>query len=194
MTEGWRAVQGYEGLYEVSDLGRVRSLERDAYRRDGARLRLKAAMKKLTVNGAGYVHVRLTKQGASSNVLVHRMVAEAFIPNPDGLPFVNHIDLDTTRNLAANLEWLTHKSNIIHARDGGRLNGGTNANRRFKLNPHSVSEIRKRCGLGERHSVVAREHGVGRRMIGHINGGTRWPSAFDPQQDSDVNHAPDQDR
>lgn len=97
MAETWKDVAGYEGLYQVSDLGRVRSL-----------LHGKVRILKFLDNGYGYLKVELNRNGK----LVHRLVAEAFIPNPLNLPQVNHKDEDKTNNTANNLEWCTAKYNL----------------------------------------------------------------------------------
>ena len=88
----WRPVPGYTGLYEVSEDGRVRNA------------RTKRVLSRKTERN-GYVRVHLSKDGCSKSVLLHRVVAAAFVPNPDGLPTVNHIDEDKANNAASNLEW-----------------------------------------------------------------------------------------
>lgn len=98
-TEEWKPVVGYEGLYEVSSLGRVRS-------RQGL-LRQSLANR--------YPSVHLSRDGKQATHRVHRLVASAFIPNPDGRETVNHIDGDRTNNAALNLEWVTTSENVRHA-------------------------------------------------------------------------------
>ena len=106
MQERWKSVQGYEGLYEVSDLGRVRSLKRATTR--GIVLKLKESKR-------GYVVVCLCKGNKRSTISVHRLVASAFIPNPYGKREVNHIDGNRSNNNASNLEWVTRSENERHA-------------------------------------------------------------------------------
>ena len=101
--EEWRDVKGFEGLYQVSNLGRVRSLN---YLHTG-----KERVLKQCKNNHGYQQVTLYKDGKVKKGKVHRLVAEAFIPNPDGLPCVNHIDECKTNNIVTNLEWCTVKYN-----------------------------------------------------------------------------------
>lgn len=100
--ETWKDIAGYEGLYQVSDLGRVRSKSRHGSR--GGTL-------KLRVNGNGYHHVCLCKHGQMKDSLVHRLVAEAFIPNPSNFPAINHKDENPANNAVDNLEWCTLKYN-----------------------------------------------------------------------------------
>ena len=96
----WKPIAGYEGLYEVSDTGLVRSL------RFGKKKILAPAG-----NGGGYIQVGLHKDGKLKHMLVHRLVANAFIPNPLGLATVNHRDENKSNNQASNLEWMTLTDN-----------------------------------------------------------------------------------
>ena len=130
-TEVWRDIKGYEGLYQVSDLGNVRSLGRVVvvaqarYKKPRAmhwrpRL-LKAAASVPGRNRRGsYSKVVLRKDGVSRNFEVHRLVAIAFIPNPNSKPAVNHIDSDSLNKRATNLEWCTIAENNAHARASDR--------------------------------------------------------------------------
>lgn len=96
----WRAVKGYEGLYAVSNTGQVKSL-----------FRYKKVLKP-NITKRGYCSVELFKEGKSKRKLIHRLVAEAFVPNEYNLPQVNHIDENPTNNSADNLEWCTAKYNM----------------------------------------------------------------------------------
>lgn len=117
MTEIWKEVKGYEGLYEVSNLGRVRSLD---YLHTGQKRLLKLHKNKKN----GYLYVQLCKNGKATTKRVHRLVAEAFLENPLGLPEVNHKDECKTNNFVfidengnivpekSNLEWLSRLDNV----------------------------------------------------------------------------------
>lgn len=98
MMEEWRAVPGYEGLYEVSNIGNVRNVRRNTLLR-------------LQKTNNGYIQVWLYKNGISTGLKVHRLVAQAFLPNPDNLPMINHKDEDRTNNRVENLEWCDAKYN-----------------------------------------------------------------------------------
>lgn len=109
--EEWRPVVGYEGLYEVSNTGQVRSVDRYYINSLGKRFFLKGKILSLSDNGRGYLKTVLKKDNKESTKYIHRLVAEAFILNVDGLPAVNHKDEDKTNNNVENLEWCDNRYN-----------------------------------------------------------------------------------
>lgn len=120
LKEKWKPVVGYEGLYEVSNLGRVKSLERHIVARQYNR-KLDEHILHTYDNGRGYQILSLNKDGQQTNHKVHRIVAEAFIPNPNNYPVVNHKDGNKKNNNVDNLEWTTHQQNTKHAIETGLL-------------------------------------------------------------------------
>lgn len=102
MEEIWKDIKGYEDLYQISNMGNVRSLN---YSRTGKTEILRPG------SDRGYLCVGLCKNGKAKTYRVHRLVAQAFIPNPDELPCINHIDEDKTNNRVENLEWCDHAYN-----------------------------------------------------------------------------------
>lgn len=102
----WKDVIGYEGLYQVSNYGDVKSLN---YRRTGKEHILSPSPFK-----EGYIHITLCKSGIEETIPVHILVANAFIPNPDNLPEVNHKDENKSNNQVDNLEWCTRSYNLNH--------------------------------------------------------------------------------
>lgn len=106
MKEYWKPVVGYENLYEVSNLGKVRSLNFDGSNKT-------KIMTPYDVHG--YKRIRIFKNKVPRSTGVHRLVAEAFICNPDKKEFVNHKDGNKSNNSVDNLEWATHSENTLHA-------------------------------------------------------------------------------
>lgn len=111
MEEEYRDIEGYEGLYQVSNLGNVKSLERMKWNGRGYQ-KVPERILKPRKNGYGYLQVNLNKEGKKSTYRVHRLVAEAFLENSENLPEVNHKDECKTNNNVSNLEWCTREYNI----------------------------------------------------------------------------------
>lgn len=110
MEELWKPIKGYEGLYEISNLGRVRSIAREV-QRGNSTIRIKEKMKKPYIAGGGYYYIMLSKNGKTKIFTLHRLLAEAFIPNPNNLPEVDHINTNKSDYRLENLRWVTHKEN-----------------------------------------------------------------------------------
>lgn len=110
--EQWRDIEGYEGLYQVSNEGRVKSLQREITYKDGRKKTLPEKILHNFLSDLGYYHVGLSKNGIPKRYKVHRLVAKAFIPNPDNLPVINHRDENPRNNVVENLEWCTQGYNI----------------------------------------------------------------------------------
>lgn len=127
IKEEWKDIKNYEGLYQVSNLGNVKSLERNKSNGKGL---VKIDEKILTQNitNWGYCKVALYKNGARKYYKVHRLVAEAFIPNPNNKEQINHIDGNKLNNNVNNLEWNTRIENMNHARINGLCGNNTDSN------------------------------------------------------------------
>ena len=137
VAETWRPVKGYEGYYEVSDLARVRSLDRwEPYLNHGKsmeRLRKGRILKQGNNPYTGYLHVILCGiDGKHKVITIHRLVAEAFVPNPDNLPEVNHKDECKTNNLPSNLEWCDRVYNSTY---------GTKQERQSKAMSRTIEQL-----------------------------------------------------
>lgn len=102
MTEIWKDIKGYEGLYQVSNLGEIR------------RTKTKR-IKKATDNGNGYLHITLCKNGERKNYYIHRIVADAFIDNFNNCKEIDHVDYNRKNNNVSNLRRISHKENIRHS-------------------------------------------------------------------------------
>ncbi|HDR4551277.1 NUMOD4 motif-containing HNH endonuclease [Bacillus cereus] len=122
--ELWKPISGYEGIYEVSSLGRVRSLDRVVVDYRGIEKSVGGKILKPGVTNKGYYIVSLNSVDKRHTLTVHRLVANAFVPNLDNKPQVNHINGIKTDNRICNLEWLTNEENMKHAINNGLANKG----------------------------------------------------------------------
>lgn len=113
--EIWKSIPGYEGFYEASTLGRIRSVDRVVAHSSGNGQSFRKGRILHHNSMDDYQFVILSKRGKKAQLAVHRLVALTFLPNPDNLPIVNHKDLNTHNNAANNLEWATQQYNCIHA-------------------------------------------------------------------------------
>lgn len=118
--EEYKAIVGYENLYEVSNFGNVKSLPKSDGNGNRERL-LKQEIMKTSSNTTNYRRVSLCKNGVVKRFAVHRLVAQTFIQNECDKPFVNHIDNNGENNNVSNLEWVTHSENMMHAQKQNRL-------------------------------------------------------------------------
>lgn len=151
VAEVWADVKGFEGKYRISSIGRVRSVKRDIILRPG--------------NSRGYHNVTLSNGIAKKSTGVHRLVAQAFIPNPDNKPSVNHIDGNKINNSVGNLEWCTQAENLSHA---FQVLGRTWHN--AKLTQKQVEEIINLKGKISA-AQIARDYGVHWTRVSQIHRG-----------------------
>ena len=119
MKEIWKDIEEFEGIYQVSNLGRVRSVDRMIIYRTGAKRLTKGTTLSISQNKLGYLQVSLHKEDKMYSRRVHRLVAKAFIPNPNNYKEINHIDGIKENNCVDNLEWCDRTYNIKHAIDNG---------------------------------------------------------------------------
>lgn len=132
----WRMIPSYEGIYEISDTGLVKNLRNDSKNRTYPGKILKPGE---TI--CGYQFVILSVNGKVKNKLIHRLVAEVFIPNPNNLPEVNHKDGNKCNNSVENLEWCTHRDNLKHSVDTGLRYSQCNIIRGVKMVTPTKEEI-----------------------------------------------------
>jgi len=161
MKEIWKPVKGFEGIYEVSNIGTVRSIDRymvhNTYKESAKPKRQlhrgKIIKQYINNQGKGYMYVILWLHSKSYKRYVHRLVAESFIENPNGFPEVNHIDGNPKNNSVSNLEWTTHAENIKHSIITGLTRGkernvvGTNIKTNEKIYFDSIQKAAKHFGV-----------------------------------------------
>ena len=120
MIEIWKDILDYEGLYQISNFGNVKALERYINIRDKQAL-LKEKFLKFDDSNLGYRRVTLSKNGKTKRFFVHRLVALHFLDKVEGKDIVNHLDNNPSNNHVNNLEWCTHQENMLHAQKQNRL-------------------------------------------------------------------------
>jgi hypothetical protein len=161
--ERWLPVVGFEGLYEVSDFGRVRSLDKE-FNTGFGKVAKKGRIMRLKLEKTGYPRVKLCKNGTSKHCNVHRLVAEAFLPNPENKRTVNHKDSNRANNLLSNLEWATNSENQIHSFQMGRVNEGAPR----KLTALQEDDVLMLLSMGMKQWKVAEMYGVSQPTISNI--------------------------
>lgn len=114
MAEEWKDIKGYEGKYQISNLGRVRSLPFQFIKSDGRKISLRGKLMLSFDNGRGYQAIFLNNKGKRKLHKIARLVATAFVPNPENKPEVDHIDANRANDIPSNLRWVTHKENCNH--------------------------------------------------------------------------------
>lgn len=160
--EVWKDIPGYEGAYQVSTLGRVRNPRTGRVLKQGT-------------HRLGYKVAYLSRDSKAKSVLVHRLVAFAFVPATGGFE-VNHLNLNKADNRAVNLEWTTRKGNMAHAYAAGALHQNDNRGEKHglsKLTEQDVRAIRTRAKT-ETQDAIAKSLGVSRRTVGMVLSGQRW--------------------
>lgn len=159
-VEVWKDIPGFEGYYEASTLGYIRSKERLVkYKKDGVRI-MKSHILKPKIMNKGYYEVILSKNNKQHSYRLHRLIATTFIPNPNNLPYINHIDENKLNNSVSNLEWCTPKyNNDAHY-------GKNKVIYQFDLKGNLISTHTVYENAGR--SVGGNKHGVYRCCIGKL--------------------------
>lgn len=162
MTEEWKDILGYEGLYKISNTGKVYSLLSDK------------ELSQNKTNGNGYKICTLCKNKQKKNKYIHRLVASHFVENKDNLPIVNHIDGNVSNNNYTNLEWCDQFSNVRHYIErGGKSDYGTSSPN-TNLTKRDIIEIISYLEDGKfTQKEIAETYQVSQTTISHIKTGKR---------------------
>jgi hypothetical protein len=172
VDEIWKDISGYEGCYQVSNLGRVRSCDRYVEFHRGTRLHKGKLLRPR--ERAGYLAVALSAYGIQKDKSIHVLVAEAFHgKRPQGFE-VNHADTDKHNNYASNLEYLTPSENTKHAYSMGRISQLGEKNNQATITDFDVRQIRHHLASGMTVTGVARLLGVTVAVVSGINVGRTW--------------------
>lgn len=167
----FKDIPGYEGYYQISSCGKVRSITRKCVK---GQTRISRTMSQ-DVGRRGYHRVALNKKRIVKRFLVHRLVAEVFLNKVKGKNFVNHKDGNKSNNHFSNLEWVTASENIAHAYRIGKLDRRGSLNSCAKLNDGLVSEIRtKRKALNIKFKELAKMYGLSQSTVCNICNGKTW--------------------
>lgn len=171
ITEIWKDVPGYEGIYQVNNIGVVKSLDRFVVFKNGQRS-FRSGKTLVSIKTHKRCHkVFVSKNGKTRGMFVHRIVAMAFIPNPENKPQVNHINGNRSDNGVENLEWVTGMENIIHALQTGLHNNRGQDSPRAKLTDAMVIDIRNDS---RPQKEIATQYNVSCTCIRDIKSRKRW--------------------
>lgn len=176
--EIWKDIKGYEGFYQVSNTGKVKSLDRTTVYKNGRVCKLKSKLLKLNDNSKGYLWVYLSKENVSKSFYIHRLVAVTFLDNIENYKEVNHLNAIKSNNHVSNLEWCTRVQNMQHAYDNNlRIPKGAvgERNAKAKLNERQVKEIYD-LYLGKEltQKEIAKIYNIDRTIVSGITIGKYW--------------------
>lgn len=157
--EIWKDIAGYDGLYQVSNMGNIKSL----------RGKKQTILKNIV--SMGYCQTNLCKNSKCNTIRIHRLVAQAFIINKYNKPFINHINGDKSDNRAENLEWCTHNENVQHAYKLGLNKNYCENHYNAKLTNNDVIEI---LNSKMKQRDIAKKYSVNERIISAIKRGKRY--------------------
>jgi len=164
MEEQWKDIDGYNGDYQISNMGRVKSFKK------GREFIRKPYLNK----NVGYFYISLYKNNNKKSYRRCRLVAKYFVDNPQNKPDVNHKDGNKQNDYYKNLEWVTPKENMNHAVKNGLHDVKGSKNPRSKLSKNDVMIIKERLANGETHREIAIDFNVNRKAITKISTGRRW--------------------
>lgn len=174
----WHPFPEYEDILEITRDGRVRSFDKRIACPQSGGSRVIPGRERKVCNSKGYKIVHVKVDGKKVGIYLHRPIAILWVPNPEGKPYVNHIDGDRSNNDPSNLEWCTHQENMAHAFRTGLAplpkTGKGEDSPSAKLSWEKVDEIRDQYKLGVSRASIARCYGVSPGTIGFIVSNQTW--------------------
>lgn len=176
MQEVWKDVSGYDGYYQISNVGSIRSLDRQEAQTNGHPMTYKGDVMKPCKDGKGYRFVYLSRNGKRKMYKIHRIVALEFIPNPCNYEQVNHKDGNKDNNSFDNLEWCTGLYNMQHSFRNGLHKSGERVSTSI-LTKSQVDEIRRTHIKGDNNygaKPLAKTYGVSDATIRNILNNKKW--------------------
>ena len=168
--EIWKDILEYEGYYQISNLGRVKSIDRVIINSKGTKRFYKGKMLSKILNNCGYFCVNLTIGKKRNQFSIHRLLGTYFIPNPLNLPQIDHLDAVKTNNALHNLEWVTSEENTERAKNKGLMPKGVD-NHKSKLTEIQVLDIRS---SNLRNIDLSKKYNVSKTLIGYIKKRKIW--------------------
>lgn len=172
----WKSITGYEGIYEISDAGEIKSIQRVITDAVGHTYTIRERILKTYQLPNGYLTVTLCKNNQTRRYYIHRLVAETFIPNPLNLPIINHKNGNKQNCHAYNLEWSTYSDNNQHAYDTGLKPRGEGQYKAV-LTEQQVREI-KRLGKYTTYQAIADKYNVTKATIRDVLIGKTWKTIY----------------
>ena len=154
MEEIWKDIKGYEGLYQVSNLGRIKSLDKVIIRKDGIEYIKRGTILKPSTNTGGYLQIGLSKNGIRKLFRIHRLVAIAFIPNPHNKPFIDHINTIKTDNKVENLRWVTREENANNPLTRKHISESNSNEKHWNYGKHPTNETKQKMSESKKGKYI----------------------------------------
>lgn len=173
--EIWKDIPKFEGYYQISNLGNIRSLDRVVTRKHLHPNKITGVHIKYSINTKGYIYARVNVNAKKTIIYPHRYVALLFIPNPENKPEVNHKKGIKKDNRASELEWVTRKENMRHAMDTGLNDSNGEKSGKAKLKNEDIINIRNEYkGKYGQYCELGRRYGVSNNNIKDIVNRVTW--------------------